>query len=323
MAKQKRKRYPTIEDMQIMAAKKNGKCKSTVYVDSQTHLIWECDQHHEWPATPNTIQRGRWCPECAKINNPGNSKHTIEDAKAFAKTKNGECLSNEYVSSSKPLIWRCKEGHEWPATFHSVKGGSWCTKCFQLNVAGRYHADTLENMQLIASKRGGKCLAAEYKNSITPIPWQCAEGHIWMNAPYHIKAGQWCPDCMSFRGERTYRAFISHIMQKHFVKIRPEWLGGLEIDGYNEELQMGFEFQGVQHFKFTPMFHDTPEDLIKQQERDVRKKSIVDARGIKMLYPTDKMKHTRIVNYTIDTLDKLSIAPMVDPKTVVYKDFIT
>ena len=54
--------------MRELAKKKGGKCLSTHYIDSKTHLEWECEHGHRWKAAPRHIKSGSWCPECAHIN---------------------------------------------------------------------------------------------------------------------------------------------------------------------------------------------------------------------------------------------------------------
>lgn len=56
----------TIEDMHRLTKENGGKCLSTKYVHSKTHLLWECSQGHQWKATPNNVKNGSWCPKCRK-----------------------------------------------------------------------------------------------------------------------------------------------------------------------------------------------------------------------------------------------------------------
>ena len=55
----------TIEEMQAVAAAKGGKCLSRRYVNSKTHLLWECHRGHQWRATPTHVKHRTWCPHCA------------------------------------------------------------------------------------------------------------------------------------------------------------------------------------------------------------------------------------------------------------------
>ena len=59
----------TIEEMHRIAKERGGKCLSKKYVNSSTHLIWQCAEGHSWPASYDTIKgtknrRGNWCPDC-------------------------------------------------------------------------------------------------------------------------------------------------------------------------------------------------------------------------------------------------------------------
>lgn len=85
-----------------------------------------CEFGHEWRTKPKSVIAGKWCHSCA-----GNRKIQISEAKELASGRYGECLSSDIGSSTKEkLKWRCKFGHEWRATFNSVKSkGSWCPEC--------------------------------------------------------------------------------------------------------------------------------------------------------------------------------------------------
>ena len=62
-----------------------------------------------------------------------------------------------------------------------------------------------------------------------------------------------------------------------FKKIRPNWLKSpysnypLELDFYNEELKIAVEYNGEQHYKYTPLFHQNEEAFKKQLQRDEQK----------------------------------------------------
>ncbi len=60
----KRKKY-TIEDMQCLASKNEGKCLSKKYVNNFTHLQWQCANNHKWYSAPRNIIKGSWCPTCS------------------------------------------------------------------------------------------------------------------------------------------------------------------------------------------------------------------------------------------------------------------
>jgi len=59
-----RPRNLTIVDMQKLAQKHNGICLSSTYLGMKTELKWMCSHRHAWFATPQSVQRGKWCPIC-------------------------------------------------------------------------------------------------------------------------------------------------------------------------------------------------------------------------------------------------------------------
>jgi len=117
--------YITIEDMQNLAGKRNGKCLSDKYINSGTKLLWKCEKGHEWMSIPESIRNGCWCPKC--INR--NIKSTIDEMREVAGKRNGKCLSDKYINSGTKLLWKCEKGHEWLAKPTNVKSGKWCPYC--------------------------------------------------------------------------------------------------------------------------------------------------------------------------------------------------
>jgi|GEM_PF-165133 len=183
-----------IGEMQRVAKERGGKCLSAVYTNSVTKLEWQCKKGHIWTATPSGIGGGAWCPKCAHAKIGFSQRLTIEEMQKIAKKRGGKCLSSVYTNSETKLKWQCKEGHIWEATPGSVKSGSWCQMCYHINV-GIAQRLSIEDVQKIAEKRGGKCLSSVYTNSETKLKWQCKEGHIWEAKPNSVQQGRWCSQC--------------------------------------------------------------------------------------------------------------------------------
>lgn len=120
------------------------------------------------------------------------SRLTLEDAHAEAAKHGGRCLSDTYINSKSLLLWGCKvkEHRNWTACINNVRNGTWCPQC-----AG---ALTLEDAQAVAEERGGVCLSLEYKNSKTPLDFDClVAGHpVFQATLNHVKCrGTWCARC--------------------------------------------------------------------------------------------------------------------------------
>eukprot|EP00439_Symbiodinium_sp_Y106_P037894 s2725_g4.t1 len=54
----------------------------------------------------------------------------------------------------------------------------------------------LDRLNGHAAALGGECLAIEYKNTKTKVPWQCQHGHTWDTTPHSVLIKRsWCPEC--------------------------------------------------------------------------------------------------------------------------------
>lgn len=117
------------------------------------------------------------------------SPNKLGELQAIALERGGKLLSPTYLGIFEHLEWECAKGHRFKAAPNNVKNsGSWCPKCL-----GR--GRNIQDMQLVASDRGGKCLSKEYVNSITPLLWECQNGHQWNARPNNVLFGTWCPIC--------------------------------------------------------------------------------------------------------------------------------
>ncbi len=121
-----------IKDMQFLAKKRNGLCLSKRYRGSHIKLRWQCSKEHVFYAVPFSIQQGSWCPICGRVGHNNKQKFTILDMNKLAASKEGVCLSRNYINTHTYLKWRCKFGHVWQATPHNIKRRTWCPECARL-----------------------------------------------------------------------------------------------------------------------------------------------------------------------------------------------
>lgn len=199
----------TIDDMRVLARQRGGDCLSDEYLGVDAKLKWRCANGHVWENRPAKIKKGQWCPFCI-------GKHkTIEDMKALAKARGGDCLSENYTNTSTPLRWRCEHGHEWEARPGNILFGTWCPYC-------RGQRQSIADLKTLAKGRGGDCLSSDYRGATKKHLWRCRDGHTWHAAPNSIKNGSWCPKCHVNYGEEICRAYFEAIFGMAFPKCRPE-----------------------------------------------------------------------------------------------------
>ena len=93
------------------------------------------------------------------------------------------------------------------------------------------------------------------------------------------------------KGETECRRVLQHIFNKPFNKARPDFLRNevtgnnfnLELDCFNEELQLAVEYNGIQHYKYTPYFHKSYEHFLNQKYRDYMKRTMCKEAGITLI----------------------------------------
>ena len=78
------------------------------------------------------------------------------------------------------------------------------------------------------------------------------------------------------------RQLFASAFGRPFIKVRPKFLEGLELDGYCEALKIAFEYDGEQHFKFPNWFHKSQEAFQKLQADDAKKTLLCEQHGIKL-----------------------------------------
>lgn len=173
--------------IQEVARSRGGECISEVYSEVDEPLRWRCAKGHEWESPIRYVRAGSWCPEC---QHEQSLRLTIDDMRAFAGTRGGECLSPAYRGPFVPLRWRCADGHEWDAPPNFVRiQGTWCPHCRK---GPRKDAD---DVHAEAAAHGGALISEVFLGTMVPHRYRCRLGHEFTMLPAHVKSGHWCRRC--------------------------------------------------------------------------------------------------------------------------------
>lgn len=112
----------------------------------------------------------------------------------------------------------------------------------------------------------------------------------WSNKVYLPSQDKAKKPFQESKGEVECRRVVEKIYGKPFPKARPDFLRNpitvnfnLELDCYNDELKIGVEYNGVQHYKYTPYFHKNYEAFQNQKYRDYLKAEMCQKNGIKLI----------------------------------------
>ena len=161
---------------------------------------------------------------------------------------------------------------------------------------------SLAEMKLIASQRGGKCLSKKYVGFKRKLKWACNEKHLWETTPELVFRGHWCIYCKKWRSENVCRMYFEYIFGVKFNSAKPVWLknpstgGRLELDGYNDELGIAFEYQGLQHFQDTGKFNINL-SLSKRILYDNLKLQLCEKNNVKLIVIPFTINYDKMADY--------------------------
>ena len=266
------------------------------YYDSKTNVCIICPEHGEFWQRPAHHVHGVGCPICAN-NNKG--KHNLIGKENFikkAKEIHGDKYDYskvEYVNANDKICVICPEhGEFWQTPSCHINGKHGCPKCY-----GNIKSTTEEFIKKAKEIHGNKYdySKVEYNGNKTKVCIICPEhGEFWQRPNCHLN-GHGCSKCNSSKLENEIIQlleahkipFIFQARKKHLEELN--FLGRLTFDFYIPNKKIAIECQGKQHFLEDAGWRC--ESLKVIQERDLRKKTLCDQHGIKMLYySTDKIK---------------------------------
>src|SRR3989344_1521587 len=114
------------------------------------------------------------------------------------------------------------------------------------------------------------------------------------------------------KGELECRRILQDLFNVPFPKCRPNILKNpvtvnynLEIDCYNDEMKLGLEYNGKQHYEYTPFFHRNFETFRNQQYRDELKRRICRENGIFLIEVPYTIKLENMKGFILEELQKI------------------
>jgi hypothetical protein len=272
---------------------------------NSTYVKYECDNGHLHDRPISKV-----LPSCSFCRKP-----TIKNASELALKHEGKFLSETFTNTITLHLWECKNKHQFNMRYLSVKKGNWCPQCYKDNTFY-----TLEDIQKLAESKGGRCTSTSMTKTSDRLEFECDIGHRWTAVCRNIITGRWCNVCNVQINERTCTKILEFIYKKPFPKIRPDWLlssygGNMEIDGYCEELKLGFEYQGKQHYEHVPHFHRTIDIFEKCQQRDKEKHKLCKDNNVKLIIIPYTVKNSDLYTYIKERCENI---PNDTPKTIDY-----
>jgi hypothetical protein len=132
-----------------------------------------------------------------------------------------------------------------------------------------------------------------------------------MASPNEIKnRGRWCPVCCKkkYVTESKCREIFELLFNKPFLNDKYNWLISpkgkwMELDGYNDNLKIAFEYNGIQHYKLHKRFHKGLISLNYIKKCDAIKEDICKQKGIILIKIPYTIMRNKLKEYIINELN--------------------
>lgn len=87
------------------------------------------------------------------------------------------------------------------------------------------------------------------------------------------------------KGAEALLEIVQQIYPNHRIELEHNVAerGALFVDIYLPRLQIGFEYDGIQHFEYNEHFHGSRENFIKAKRRDAEKDQRCEEEGITLV----------------------------------------
>lgn len=234
-------------EMKNIAEKKGGKLISPKFINIHSKLEFEDSLGYRFFMNGNSVKSGKWSPyEAKRVKDP---EYHMKELRIIAEKRGGKLISKEYLGGKNKMEFQDSEGRIFYARSDQIKRGQWSPFEKGIGFSNEYYINELKN---IAKKRGGKLISTKYINSRTKLEFEDRNGEKFWATSSSIKKGFWSPFEGTGISEEITRQCLEYIFNKKFLKTRKvlirEGKMPLELDGYNEALNIAFEYQGEQHY---------------------------------------------------------------------------
>lgn len=275
-----------------------------VYTGAKDKVEIICPKHGSFWQTPDDhIRKGHGCSECAKENKGKNNKRfkinkgqTITKKEFLEKAKELYGDKYEYLELKEEFSYRrkikivcSKHGEFFETPYSFLLNQKDCIKCKkEKNVHG-----TESFIQKGKEVHGDKYdySKVNYIDSITPVCIICPKhGEFWQKPNLHISSHCGCPKCRQSHGEEEISKYFKSkniVVEEQKTMNNPYNKSGYMFADFYlkyKDQEYIIEFNGKQHYEYSPMFHvNGIEDFYKQQLRDRNLRKLCKEKNIVLI----------------------------------------
>ena len=257
------------------------------YKNRKTTVKIKCKKcGNTFDQTPASHLRGDGCPNCAP-NKKLTQEEFIERCKRIHGDKYDYSITNFTNTSSKVDII-CKKHGKFSQIASNHLCGHGCKECRKEFLREKFAMSLKEFIDRANAVHHNKYdySKVDYVNSSTLITIICKEHGEFKRGPKSHLLGSGCPICDGYKGEERIAGFlkekeIKFIPQKTFDDLKD--IKKLSYDFYLPDYNLLIEFNGGQHYEFTPFFHKDAHDFHRQLHHDWLKRKYARENGIELI----------------------------------------
>ncbi len=262
------------------------------YINAQTKITFSCIKHnHTFSQTSNNHFKSKHpCEICLKESRKETFSFRFELFKSKISKIYGDNFNFDnavYVNQRTPISLTCLKHNKLitkvPQAFLEGQGCDICTKEL---FNQKNSLISLKEINAFCKKLNGKCQSINYTNNKSKLNFECEFGHEFLKSWSEVKNSlRWCPKCSPNKliGESLARLILEHLLQIELPSAYIDKMEGLQLDGFNENRNIAFEYQGYQHYTKKSHFHSEDSRFESQLNRDRVKKELCLKNGITLI----------------------------------------
>ena len=205
-------------------------------------------------------------------------------------------------NSITTILYKCECGNiaESAVSNFANKKVYACKKCNAGKINSLTKRISLNDIKNNLSEKGFKVIKiTNYNGNLEGSEWEmiCESNHSFKRSGNNIKNIKYCPFCFTDSCEENLiRDLIEIHFNAKFPSIRPDFLKStysnknLELDMYNKDLKLAFEYNGIQHYE--PIYGEKRLEI--SQRNDMEKNRLCEQNGVKLI--TIKHNDKKIVD---------------------------
>ncbi len=297
------------------------------YINALTKITFRCIKHnHTFSQTSNNHFKCKHpCEICLKESKRETFSDDLELFKSKINKIYGDNFSFEnavYINQRTPISITCLKHNKLitkePQVFLRGHG---CDICSKELLNQKNSSTTLKEINAFVKKLNGKCHSINYINNESKLNFECEFGHNFSKSWSEVKNSlRWCPKCSPNKliGESLARLILEHLLKIELPSAYIDKMEGLQLDGFNENRNIAFEYQGYQHYTKGSHFHSEDSRFESQLNRDRVKKELCLKNGITLIeiFEFKTIRSGRIelfVQQVKENLEKLNLEYTSDP----------